>query len=210
MKGIKKALEEEKGEMDAMFPFDEEVEVYEKKKAKRAAIFRCVTQWGKAPRLIRWIIGCGALSMALGCDLVILLPGRCLRPFEVKDRIGGKLTDGGLGGNVLNIVVRPIGLVATALLALSCLCLGIFYVWARRKIKEFMDDEGEFTENADAVLVANGIDLAAFDPPRRLSRSFSNPLEYEVSNPLPLTQQSGGSETSGTELVVAGSQSARI
>jgi hypothetical protein len=180
---IKKALTENKSEIDAMFPHDQEVEDYAKESSRRTLLFKCATQWKDAPTAIKWVIATGAFTMACSCYLVIAVPEQCFLPFEVTESISMDIADGGLGGNVFNILVTTtspagaagLGHIAVGLFVVAYLCLKVFSIWAGRKVGALTKEE------EDALLVENNFDATDFQ------RKASKPERQFSSQELDIT-----------------------
>lgn len=78
-----------------------------KRERAYAMAYLKVTEWRRLSRLLRAML-LGATGLAVLCLFVFMvLDTRCFRPFQVSSRIGNPLDEGGLGGDVRNLVLWP-------------------------------------------------------------------------------------------------------
>jgi len=101
-----------------------------------------VSAWGALTLPRKLVIGTAAvLQLIVGSALAadyILFDTICFRKFEIASDIDASLIDGGLAGNVLNIVRLPIGVVILTL-ACAAVCLHLVHHvelrWAAKRLQ---------------------------------------------------------------------------
>jgi len=129
---ITKTIEED-GEALAMFREEhQQVAELTAKEARYTQAYACVTDWHKpdmTPRRKGTIVLAAALMIVVGLTLALDFgfgEPVCFRSFEITSDIDAPLSEGGLDGNVLNIVLFPVGWAALGIFTLAIIAFKLF------------------------------------------------------------------------------------
>lgn len=109
-------------------PIDEEVKEADDKLEEQNKAYSEVTQWHRVPVLAKFILYLSLICMMISCYLVQLFSDDCFTEYQLTYTI-----DQHLDGEWSNIV-KPLGLKALILFAVSVVLLQIFTTWAKNKV----------------------------------------------------------------------------
>ena len=98
------------------------------------------------------------ISMSLACYAWSFLSSSCFVAFEVTDKVSTKLK-----GNVLNIIVFPLGHISCLLFLIGCICLGFHNCLAAMRVSVYeklnevtvtpkSSNEGESSTNLELIV----------------------------------------------------------
>jgi len=112
-----------------------------RRRAQHNQALKAVCQWnGPYMTLRRKVTICFATALVLICGIVLALDfvaarSFCLRDFAMTGDINASFQDGGLEGNVLNVILFPLGAVNLGLLTVALAVFG-FHTWESRRLSK--------------------------------------------------------------------------
>lgn len=136
-----------KKEEFAKMPLDQEVLVMENGARERETRYQACTSWHEEdfPVCMKMVLVLGAFLVGSSAYLSALGADWCFVPFAVTDTIADKLR-----GSALNVVL-PVGWVALSLFGAGVVCMFIFAVWAKLRMKTMSAEKQQLKiTNAEA------------------------------------------------------------
>merc|ERR1711920_982395 len=93
------------------------------------------TDWKVVPRSKRCCILFSTFLLAGSEVVVVFMDPICFRPFQLTNKICARFEDGGLEGNVTNIIL-PMGVMAHVVMITGIVFHWIFVRWAAKATEE--------------------------------------------------------------------------
>ncbi|KAF4651661.1 hypothetical protein FOL47_000257, partial [Perkinsus chesapeaki] len=168
-------------ELTAYRPEHEAVAELTRKDAMRRETLSRLTEWPMLPILVRTNLVVAATALLFSCVLAGFFSTSCFRPFELTNRLSEPFTEGGLDGDVWNLL-RPLGWISLGSFLVGWLLLEFHNTWVARVVKKEMKRLIDLGHEAKDYSVAEERRRRASDESveLRLDHSVSMQFRMEV------------------------------